>query len=136
MFLATDPALHSAYSDVDLSDPAYDYISFGTASKVFKGLSDGTFRGEAEISREDFLTVCGRTLLYRRDKEAPPAEEPLGFDDEDALVDYARGSVAALLESGILDPGGALRPKDLATRGEAAVWLYRMYCELYGYNGK
>ena len=134
MFLATDPALRSEYPDVDLSDPAYAYITFGTSSAIVTGLGDGTFRGESEISREDLLTICGRTLLYRRGEEAAEADDPLGFEDEASLSGYARGPVSALLERGILSPGGDLRPKDLATRGEAAVLLYRMYCVLYGYN--
>ena len=134
MFLATDPALQSEYSDVDLSDPAYDYISYGTASRIFQGLKDGTFRGEAEITRADLLTVLGRTLLYRRGAAPADAAAPLGFDDEDALPAYARASVAALTESGILAPGGALRPEAPATRGETAVLLYRMSRVLSGYN--
>ena len=134
MFLATDPALRSAYPDVDLGDPAYAYITFGTATNILTGLGDGTFGGETDISREDLLTVCGRTLLYRRGQEASEPDAPLGFDDEDALALYARAPVSALLESGVLSPGGALRPRSPATRGEAAVLLYRMYCILYGYH--
>ena len=133
MFLATDPELHSAFSDVDLSDPAYDYISYGMASQVFTGLRDGTFRGAEEISREDLLTVCGRTLLFRLGLEVQEPDAPLSFDDWDELSDYARGPVSALVEYDILPAGGALRPADLATRGEIAVLLYRMYCLLYGY---
>ena len=133
MFLATDPELHSDFSDVDLSDPAYDYISYGMASQVFTGLRDGTFRGAEEISREDLLTVCGRTLLFRLGLEVQEPDAPLSFDDWDELSDYARGPVSALVEYDILPAGGALRPADLATRGEIAVLLYRMYCVLYGY---
>ncbi len=135
MFLATDQSLTSAYPDVDFSDPAYAYITFGTATHILTGVGDGTFRGESEISREDLITICGRTLLYRFRKEASErTDAPLGFDDESLLSDYARDSAALLIENGILKAGGALRPKDAATRGEAAVLLYRMYCCLYGYE--
>ena len=134
MFLATDPTLSADYSDVDFDDPSSAYISFGTSSAIITGLSDGTFHGEAEISREEFLTLCGRTLLYRTGQEAEEPEEPLGFDDESKLSAYARPAVAALLRDGSLSPGGALRPKALITRGEAALLLYRMYCSLYGYQ--
>ena len=135
MFLATDQSLRSEYPDVDFGDPAYAYITFGTATNILTGVGDGTFRGEADCSREDLLTICGRTLLYRFRKESAAAPDgPLGYDDESDLAPYARDSVALLIENGILEPGGELRPKDPATRGEAAVLLYRMYCCLYGYE--
>lgn len=135
MFLATDQSLSSEYPDVDFGDPAYAYITFGTATNILTGVGDGTFRGEADISREELLTICGRTLLYRFRKEASAAYDgTLGFTDEHDLALYARSSVALLIENGILEPWGELRPKDAATRGEAAVLLYRMYCCLYGYE--
>lgn len=135
MFLATDESLTSAYPDVDFSDPAYAYITFGTATNILTGVGDGTFRGEADISREDLITICGRTLLYRFRRQSQGAPDaPLGFDDEAQLAGYARDSAALLIENGILPAEGALRPKESATRGEAAALLYRMYCCLYGYE--
>jgi len=134
MFLATDPQLTAAYPDVDLSDPAYDYISFATRTSILTGLGDGTFSGEADATREETLTICGRTLLYRLGEEAPEVPEDSGYTDDAEIAEYARSALAALTEYRILSPGGALRPKDTVTRSEAALLLYRMYCRLYGYR--
>jgi len=135
MFLATDDSLTSSFSDVELTDPAHDYISFGITSSILTGEGDGTFRGEETASREEALTICGRTLAYRFGEELPgDAGAQLDFEDAQEIAEYARGAVTLMVGEGVLDAGGRLRPRDAVTRGEAAVWLYRMYCGLYGYT--
>jgi hypothetical protein len=133
MFLMTDDSYTSAFTDVDLSDPEYDYISSGAVSEILTGLGDGSFGGDAEITREDALVICGRTLRYRlgADRTAVSGEES-GFEDSDEISAYAKDAAALCVRYGIADAGGKLRPGDAVRRGEAALWLYRMYRLLYG----
>lgn len=133
MFLPTDDRLSGGFPDVDRSDPAYDYISSGMRSDILMGWSDGTFRGESEATREELLVMCGRTLLYRMGEKMPAEpEEYLDYTDAGKVSGYAQETVALMVRSGLLEQGGALRPRDKVTRGETAVLLYRMYCYLYG----
>lgn len=135
MFLATSIGQTSDFTDVDMSDPAYEYISSGATSSILTGYGDGAFHAEADASREEVLTICGRTLIYRFGMNVPDDPEYLlGFDDADELSEYAREAIAVMADNGIIDSNGLLMPGRAAKRGETAVLLYRMYCLLYGYH--
>jgi len=87
------------------------------------GFPDGTFRGDAEMTREQFVNI-----LY---KISNPIELPLAavfspsFDDV-ASDRWSFDAIEWAVFADVVDSGGAFRPSVAITRAEMAVMLVRM----------
>ena len=63
------PANTTKYSDIDSSYWAVKDISFATNEKWLNGYADGTFKGDANITRAEVVTVVNRATGRTPDKE-------------------------------------------------------------------
>ena len=63
------PANTTKYSDIDSSYWAVRDISFATSEKWLNGYVDGTFKGDANITRAEVVTVVNRATGRTPDKE-------------------------------------------------------------------
>ena len=63
------PANTTKYSDMDNSHWAVRDISFATSEKWLNGYADGTFKGDANITRAEVVTVVNRATGRTADKE-------------------------------------------------------------------
>ena len=124
-----DPGEES-FSDVVKSAYYYEHIMTAKKLGIAKGIGDNCFMPEAEITREDAMS-----LLYRT---AEATAKPFGktadlsaFHDMNEISNYAEGAVTALVAEGIVqgDDTKAIRPKASITRAEAAriLYLYLLY---------
>lgn len=109
----------------DLIDDAwyYDYISRAVAAGIVNGISTDQFGVGREITRQEMaVMVCRACKLTRSEKEIKK------FHDEGDIADYAKSSVEALYEHGILsgDDNFNFNPNNHATRAEAAKILYML----------
>lgn len=109
----------NSFSDVSKSNPHNNAISSLTAAGIINGYSDGTFRPNAPITREQFSALIGR--MFSVEYVGSPMFGDLngGFAD-----DY----INLLASLGIIkgDVNGNANPTDNITRAEAATILNRL----------
>ncbi len=110
----------TTFADVDASQWYAPYIAAAVDNGLITGYSDGWFGLGDNITREDIATI-----LYRSLGTEPSAAAT--FTDMGSVADYAKQAVALLSELGVVNgyTDGTFGPKNLATRAEAAVMIYR-----------
>jgi hypothetical protein len=115
----------------DVMPSAYYYRAVGTAKKL--GITTGTgnnrFNPNENITRQDMMVLTTRVFEKYRGLKTTSVDGILdSFIDSTEISDYARGSMATLVnEELILGFDNRTNPKSDTTRAEAAVFLYRMY---------
>jgi len=98
-------------------------VAKGLAAGFVKGYADGTFRPNQPITRQEAAVIVASLLGLE------PKDEQLvrKFRDGDAIAEWSRKAVAAVVEHGYMNgyPDGAFRPDQPITRAEAVVTLDR-----------
>ena len=141
--LAGEPGatgLESKFTDV--TDPNawfYDAVLWGTEAGVVKGMGDGTFAPNAEVTREQMATFLSR-FLNPTEGEETMIEELRGtlareyYLDTDAIHDYAVEhiffcTVNQIMRGDEAPDGGTttFRPLDTMNRAECAQVLKNVY---------
>lgn len=109
----------NSFSDVSKSNPHNNAISSLTSAGIINGYSDGTFRPDAPITREQFSALIGRMFSVEYIGSPMFGDLNGGFAD-----DY----INLLASLGILkgDVNGNANPTDNITRAEAATILNRL----------
>ena len=112
----------------DVADSAYyaEAAAWAVENGVFKGYDDGSFRGEINITREQFAAVLYRYALAKGYDVSAKAD--LGAYDDGALVGgYASDAMAWAIANGIIKGVGnnRLDPLGNATRAQLATMLMR-----------
>ena len=120
---ASDRSDLSAFPDVDPDAWYYDELSAAYAAGIFGG-SDGKMLPNSPITREQAVVVLCRafgSVSYNRTAYT-------AFSDGKTVSAYARDSVSALRELGLLSgyEDGTLRPQSHITRAEIAQLLYNI----------
>ena len=115
---------NNSFEDVSDNDWFKPYVSSAVMAGIVSGISDTHFAPYNEITRQD-ATV----MVYRAIKDKLLVTSMTGaYNDEDSISDYAKESVMALTESGIMKGSdGYFHPKNGITRAEAAVLLLRVH---------
>lgn len=121
----TQEVVELAFTDIDEKTWYEDSVYWAAENGVVNGYEDGTFRPNRKISREEMCAILDR-LLTALGKEIEPAE--LTFDDAESIGQWARESVARLVQTEIIRGQGnnLFAPKSTATRAEAAAVLHRL----------
>lgn len=119
----------SSFSDVDPTAYYYNALAIARKLGIAAGVGDNRFNPEAQISRQDMMTLADRAMAYARKNLSVGSEADLGeFADKARVADYAERSVATLVRNGIITGDGAnIHPLAHATRAETAVMIYRIY---------
>jgi len=118
----------TTFADVHESDYYYKEIAIAEQLKLVQG--DGnTFNPNGTITRQDMMIMIARALEALNKLNAQGNEQSLeAFDDADRIAEYAKGSIAKLVEAELVQGSyGKLNPLAALTRAEAAVLLYRIY---------
>lgn len=115
------------FSDVDYGSYYYDAISAAQELGIAQG-SDGNFYPDSDISRQDTMVILVRTLdALGESPDLGTASDLAEYDDADEISSYAVEAVATLVKAGVINGSGAsLNPKDMVSRAEMAVMLYRV----------
>lgn len=127
-----DMGLETSFNDVERDNPYYEYIASSEDKGIVKGYPDNTFKGDKDIPREEFISICSRAL-NRNNKYSYPnnIEELLAFKDSNKITDYAKKEVALAISNGLISVEDKFDPQAKITREEAAVILYRLVDMLY-----
>jgi|GEM_PF-5471978 len=109
----------STFSDVPSTHYAFKYVEAAAKAGLIKGNGDGTFGTGAQLSREDMAVLFVRALGV--DSAGKGAD--LNFSDASSIADYAKDSVAAALELGLISGmgDGVFNPKGNAERQAVAL---------------
>ncbi|MBQ2743856.1 MAG: S-layer homology domain-containing protein, partial [Oscillospiraceae bacterium] len=91
---------------------------------IVNGIGDNKFAPRNTITRQDMMTIVYRALTALEvELETGDVEYP----DFEAVAEYAKDSVNALIASGLVNgKSGKIAPTDNTTRAEVAVLIKRI----------
>ncbi len=110
------------FADVKADAPYAKELAIGKAHGIINGIGDNLYSPEAEISRQDLMTIIARALKLEEQADLN------GYKDIGMIADYALTSVRAMVASGLIqgNADGTLNPTGTTTRAEAAVIMDRI----------
>ena len=134
--MENEPAVNGAASFKDVADGMYysKAVAWAAANGVVTGYSDGTFRPDQVISREQMAAILYRYAKYKGcDVSVGENTNILSYTDVSQVSEYAIPAFQWAAGAGIINGTSAttLSPKGSATRGQVAAILHR-YCEWIG----
>jgi len=118
-FTAEEPI---AYADVSVHSWHYKEIAKAHKAGYVTGFSDGTFRPDRSISRQEVAAIAARLLAL---EPAPEAADR--YPDSKLGPAWSKGAIGAVVEKGLMKgfSDGSFRPLAAASRAEAIVTLDR-----------
>ena len=116
----------SAYSDVPTGKYYTNAVAWGSANGVVTGYTDGTFRPDAPVTREQLAT-----MLYRY-SSSPAADQSViaSFPDGGSVHNYAKNAMAWAVSNGLITGSKVgsqiyLQPANNANRAQFATIMMR-----------
>lgn len=118
-----------AFEDVASADSRYELLNAARALGIVQGGNDNRFHPDAAITRQDMMVMAGRALEKLGKLDAPRSAATLdAFQDQAQVSGYASQNLASLVEAGLIrGSAGKLKPRQSASRAEAAVFLHNLY---------
>ena len=114
-----------AFSDVEPDSPSAPYIAWACGAGIVKGYSDGSFRPEETLTREQIAAMLAR--FYISSGQAGAGKSLAVYSDAAQIAPWATAGVSICTGMGILEgSGGAFHPQDKLTRAQTAAILLRM----------
>lgn len=110
------------FSDVEADAVYTKELAIGKALGILNGVGDNKFNPEAEISRQDMMTIIARGMGLTGDYNLS------NYSDAGLIADYALQSVKAMINAGLVkgNADGTINPEGKTTRAEAAVIMERI----------
>ncbi len=104
----------TAFSDIE-NHWARDDINIAVANGFINGYNDNTFKPDDPITREQMAAIIVKAAKLEISSEAT------SFVDNDKISPWARGSVTAAVNNGLMGgyPNNSFNPRGQATRAEA-----------------
>ncbi|WP_166239672.1 S-layer homology domain-containing protein [Paenibacillus turpanensis] len=117
----TSAPAEATFSDVPSSHYSYKFVEAAAKAGLISGMGDGTFGAGSSLSRQDMAVLFTRAL--GADMEAAKGKQNLSFADAGAIADYAKDSVAYVVELGLIsgNPGNSFNPQGNAERQQVAL---------------
>ena len=117
----------AAFSDVKPGAYYEKAVVWASQNNIISGYTDGTFRPDAPVTREQLASILYRYTLYRgQDVSAGETTSLTGYGDAQAVSSYALPAMRWACGTGILQgANGKLSPNGLATRAQLAAMLHR-----------
>ncbi len=120
--LGLSDAVAENFADVPADAEYAKELAIGKAAGILQGVGDNKFNPEAQITRQDMMTMTSRAM-----KLAGSADLS-AFSDSGNIADYASGHVSAMVAEGLIkgNADGTINPLGNTTRAEAAVIMNRI----------
>lgn len=117
----------AAFSDVKPGAYYEKAVIWASQNNIVSGYTDGTFRPDAPVTREQLASILYRYTLYcGQDVSAGETTSLTGYGDAQAVSSYALPAMRWACGTGILQgANGKLNPSGLATRAQLAAMLHR-----------
>ncbi|UCZ52859.1 S-layer homology domain-containing protein [Bacillus shivajii] len=109
----------------DLPKKYEDEINFLIAKEIIMGFSDGTFKPNDPVTRDDATAMIGRALQLNGDQTETE------FSDV-RKENHASGYIKQAVEQGIIQgfPDGTFKPSEVLTRGQMSAIISRAFPDL------
>jgi hypothetical protein len=117
------------FTDVQPSAWYASYINTAVQYGIVKGMSDGTFHPNQEVTRQEMAVMLDRVLELTQKNTSSSDTGTTAFDqDGSQIAEWAQSSIDELAAAGIMQgkSAGKFAPLDHATRAEAVVTLKRL----------
>lgn len=132
MFFALDRDVTTKFNDVKPENPYFAFVASAEKDRIVEGYSDDSFKGELNISKEQVIALCARTLAEKKGYRYPENTDTyLLFEDAEQIPDWAKQEIALAVREGLIDGTGTLDPKGDINRAEGAKILYKLFMLLY-----
>ncbi len=121
------------FADADKNAWYYPYIASAVKSGIIRGVDEKNFGIGRNITRQDIAVIANR-IYGMNGKTVEAAEDAERFADYDEIADYAKESVAAMRDAGIINgfEDNTFMPADFATRAQSAKIIYVLTQEVIG----
>ncbi|MGO4372942.1 S-layer homology domain-containing protein, partial [Paenibacillus sp. MCAF20] len=122
----------TTFTDIRSSDWYSSAIQAAFSYGLITGYEDGSFGPSDKITREQAMSIIAKAMSLTGLKDNLPAFEAgellQSFADSSDVALWARGSVAASIQAGIVSGRSAavLAPKENITRAEVAIIIQRL----------
>ena len=122
----------SSFTDVNSSAWYCGYIQTAAGYGIIAGYGDGRFGPSDTITREQAMTIIARAMKITKLAPSLTASQIAAvlskYKDASEISDYAKQSVAACIETGVVQgrPNNMVASKDFITRAEVAAIVQRM----------
>lgn len=120
----------AVFDDVDPLAWYGPYVAWAAESGITAGTGDGLFSPDIQVTREQIATFLYRFLQFIGCETATETELP--YADQESIASYAREAVGVCLAMELMkgDDQNNFRPKDSATRAEAAAICARVHRQI------
>lgn len=116
----------SKFTDVQAGQWYTAYVGWADENGIVNGIGDGKFAPNNALTREQMAKIAAYCAIKLTGENTITASS-LSFADSDSVSDWAYDSVKYCVEYGLIDGGnGNFRPRDTATRAEAAEIIARL----------
>ncbi len=111
-----------SFDDVYTNREYAEALAIGKAAGILNGVGNNMFNPDAEISRQDMMTIISRGMQLAGESDLSV------FYDNASIADYALPHVKAMIASGLVkgNADGSINPLGNTTRAEAAVIMQRI----------
>ena len=122
----------SGFGDVSSADWYCGYIKTARSYGIIEGYDAASFGPNDQVSREQAMTMIARAMKITELSSNLGYSEIstllLKYTDGASVSDYAEGSVAACINTGIVfgNDDNTLSPKNSVTRAEVAIMIQRL----------
>ncbi len=119
-----------SFNDVKADNWFAPYVEAAVKEGLFTGYSDGTFKPDRAITREEIAAVVGRAAVLAEVVDAEKMDKFVmgksNFEDRDLVPNWAASQVAWLEAQGVFADiaEGKFEPAKVVNRAEAAVIVY------------
>ena len=118
----------SSFSDVKADAYYADAVAWAEENNLIAGYTDGTFKPNKAITREEFMTILFRYALTKQyDTGIENTEGLMSYSDEASVSDYSEEAMLWAVDHQYLRGTAAntLSPKGTTTRAQATAILMR-----------
>lgn len=129
IMLVNSLGLEAEYKEnfLDVKKDSYYYEAIAIAKElgIIKGVGEGIFAPDGNITREDMMVIVTKALeISGVELEKPEKDYILDFNDVDEISGYAKEAVTTLISAGLIKGfDGGVHPKRMATRAEIVIIL-------------
>lgn len=115
----------SSFNDVSPGAWYADAIRTASAAGLISGYTDGSFKPNSPISRQELAAVLAKAIRYTGKSLNADSAALAKFSDAASIPAWSRAAVAEIAAEGIIQgtTDGSFAPVKLATRAEAAIML-------------
>lgn len=116
------------FTDVDRDDWFHDSVMQAAKLGLLQGYTDGSYRPQAAITREEMGVIAYRAMTWLSESEQKPDASLEVFSDAGQIHGWSQEAIRGVLGAGLMQgrSNGTFAPSVQSSRAEAAVLVARL----------